>query len=71
MVRVMVGTYKYLKFRQFLSFELSLPAFYSFKWRLLEWLAEQLLIARLPVRIPPKARGIPVIPPIFDGCGHS
>ena len=39
--------------------------------RLLEWLAEQLLIARLPVRIPPKARGISVIPPIFDGCGHS
>ena len=29
------------------------------------------LIAGLPDRIPPKARGISAIPPIFDGCGHS
>ena len=29
---------------------------YTQRRRLLEWLAERLLIARLPVRIPPKAR---------------
>ena len=39
--------------------------------RLFEWLAEELLIARLPVPNPPKAWGISVIPPISDGCGHS
>ena len=49
----------------------SYPELMEGRRRLLEWLAEQLLIAGSPVRIPPKARGISAIPPIFDGCGHS